>query len=167
MTTVGYISDTEEMVKAYWSLFQHDGAAAFKLSERSPLAPPLSAKDLTAGRTEILNVRRIQRINRHPVESDEDSAPETMSDTEDWLNWNGDLLNPTDSEDNCAADVESDMEQDYSIRDPESPEQQDVNAAPNVSGLIWSRRKSMRHVAKLLVMVNAIEMRTNKGVNKK
>jgi len=31
MTAVGYISDTEEIVKASWSLFQHDGAAAFKL----------------------------------------------------------------------------------------------------------------------------------------
>jgi len=44
--TVGYISDTEEIVKALWSLFQHDGAAAFKLLERSPLPPPLAAKDI-------------------------------------------------------------------------------------------------------------------------
>jgi len=29
MTTVRYISDTEEIVKALWSLIQHDGAAAF------------------------------------------------------------------------------------------------------------------------------------------
>jgi len=41
MTAVGYISDTEEIDKASWSLFQHDGAAAFKLSERSPLPPAL------------------------------------------------------------------------------------------------------------------------------
>ena len=34
MTAVGYISDTDEIIKASWSLFQHDGAAAFKLSER-------------------------------------------------------------------------------------------------------------------------------------
>jgi len=39
MTAVGYISDTEEIVKASWSRFQHDGAAEFKLSERSPLPP--------------------------------------------------------------------------------------------------------------------------------
>jgi len=44
MTAVGYISDTEEIIKAYWSLFHHHGAAAFKLSERSPLPPALSAK---------------------------------------------------------------------------------------------------------------------------
>jgi hypothetical protein len=83
MTAVRYISDTEEIVKASWSLFQHDGAAAFKLSERSPLPPPLSAKDLPGGRTQILNVRRIRRINHHQVESDEDSAPESISNTED------------------------------------------------------------------------------------
>jgi len=67
MTAVGYISDTEEIVKASWSLSQHDGAAAFKLSERSPLPPALSAKDLPGGRTQILNVRPIWRINSHPV----------------------------------------------------------------------------------------------------
>jgi hypothetical protein len=167
MTAVGYISDTEEIVKASWSLFQHDGAAAFKLSERSPLPPPLSAKDLPGGRTQILNVRRIRRINRHPVESDEDSASESISDTEDWLNWNGDLDNPNDSEDDCAADVESDMEPDNTIEDPESPEQRDVSAAPNVPRLIRPTPKSKRHAEKVLVTVNAIETRRNKGVKKK
>jgi len=70
ITAIGYILDTEEIVKASWSLLQHDGAAAFKLSERSPLPPALSAKNLPGGRTQILNVRRNWRINRHPVESD-------------------------------------------------------------------------------------------------
>jgi hypothetical protein len=46
MTAVEYISDTEEIIKASWSNFQHNSAAAFILSERSPLAPALSAKDL-------------------------------------------------------------------------------------------------------------------------
>jgi len=82
MTAVGYISDMEEIVKASCSLFQHDGAA-FKLSERSPLPPPLSAKNLPGGRTQILNVSRIRGFNRHPVESDVDSASESISDTED------------------------------------------------------------------------------------
>ena len=53
MTAIGYISDTEEIVKASWSLFQHDGAAAFKLSEISPLPLPLSGKDLPGGLTQI------------------------------------------------------------------------------------------------------------------
>ena len=57
MTVIGYISDMEEIFKASWSLFQHDAAAAFKLTERSPLPPALSAKDLPEGRSEIFNVR--------------------------------------------------------------------------------------------------------------
>jgi len=86
MTAVGYISDTEEIVNVFWSLFQHDSPAAFKLSERSLLPPALSAKDLPGGRTQILNVRRTWRINHHPVESDKDRAPASISDTNDWLN---------------------------------------------------------------------------------
>jgi len=136
MTAVGYISDMEEIVKASWSLFQHDGAAAFKLSERSPLPPPLSAKDLPGGRTQILNVRRIRRSIRHPVESDEDSTSQRISNTEDWLNWNGDIDNPNDSKDDFVADFESDIEQYNSVDDPECPEQRDMSAAPNVPGLI-------------------------------
>jgi hypothetical protein len=83
MTAVGYISDTEDIVKVSWLVFQHDGAAAFKLAERPALPPPLSAKDLPGGRTQVLNVRPIRRINRHTVKNDEDRAPESLSDTED------------------------------------------------------------------------------------
>jgi len=56
MTAVGYSSDTEEIYKASWSLFQYDGLAAFKLSERSPLPPALCGKVLHGGQTQILNV---------------------------------------------------------------------------------------------------------------
>jgi len=70
MTALGYISDTQETIKASWSNFQHDGAAAFKLSETSPLPPALSAKDLPGGRTLVLNVRRIRRIDHHPSKCD-------------------------------------------------------------------------------------------------
>jgi len=100
-TTGGYISDTKEIINASRSNFQHDGAAAFKLSERSPLPPALSAKDVSGGRTQILNIPWIRRIHCHPSESDKDSAPETISNTENWLNWNGDLDNPNESEDEC------------------------------------------------------------------
>jgi hypothetical protein len=48
-----------------------------------------------------------QRINRHPVDSDEDSIPESILDTQNSLSWDGDLDNPNDSEDDCASDVES------------------------------------------------------------
>jgi len=42
MTAVGYISDAREMVNPSWSNFQPVSAAAFKLSERSPLPPAVS-----------------------------------------------------------------------------------------------------------------------------
>jgi hypothetical protein len=167
MTAVGYLSDTEEIVKSSWSLFQHDRAAAFKLSERSPLPPALSAKNLPGGRTQILDVRRIRRINRHPVECDEDSAPESISDTEDWLNWNDDLHNPNDSEEDCAADDDSDIEHNNCIEDPECPEQQDVSAMPNLPRLVRPTRKSKRQADKVLMTVNAAETRRNKGGKKK
>jgi len=167
MTSMGYISDMEEIVKASCSLFQHNGAAAFKLSERSPLAPPLSAMDLPGGRTQILNVLRIRRINRHPVESDEDSAPESILENDDCLNWTGDIDNPNDSEDDCMADVESDIQQDNSIEDPDCQEQRDVSATPNDPGLVRPTQKTKRPAEKVVLTVNAIETRRNKGVKKK
>ena len=167
MTAIGSISDTEDTVKASWSLFQHDGAAAFKLSERSPLPPALSAKDLPGEQTQIINVPQIRRINRHPVESDDDSAPESISDTDHWLSWNGDLDNPNDSEDDCAAEDESDIGPNNGTEDPECPEQQDVSAAPNVPGLVGPTWKSKRQDEKVLVKVNAVETRRNKGGKKK
>jgi len=145
MTAVGWISDTEGTVNPPWVLFHYDGAAAFKLSERSPLPPPpLSAKNLPGWQTQILNVRQIWRINRHPVESDEDSAPERIVDTEDWHNWNEDLDNRNDSKDDCVVDIESDIEQGNSIKDPEYPEQRHMSAAPNVPRLIrpaWNSKR--------------------------
>jgi hypothetical protein len=163
MTAVGYISDIEQIVKVSWSHFQHDGAAAFTLSERSPFPPALSAKDLPEGQTQILNVCRIQRINRHPVESDDDSSPKSISDTHDWLHWIGDLDNVNGSEDDCAADNESNIGPNNGIEDPECPEQQGVSAAPNVPELVRPTRKSKRQAEKVLVTVNAVETHRNNG----
>ena len=83
MTATGYISDTTEIVNVSWSLCEQDCAAAFKLSEISPLPPALSAKDLSGGQTQEFNVCWIKGINRQPAKSVKDSAPESMSDTED------------------------------------------------------------------------------------
>jgi len=73
------------------------------------------------------------------------------------------ITTPNDSEDDCAADDESDIEQNNGIEDSESPEQQDVSAAPNVPGLVWPTRKSKRQAEKVLVTVNAVETRRNKA----
>jgi len=81
MTAVGYISDTEDIVKVSWSNFQLDGASVFELSERSPEPLALAAKDLSGEGIQVLNVRRITWINHHPAASDEDSATECILDT--------------------------------------------------------------------------------------
>jgi len=82
-----------------------------KLSEISPLPPAISAKDLPAGGTQIFNMYRNRSLNRHPVKIDEDSPPERILDTGDWLNSNGELGNPNDTDHDRVADVESDIEQ--------------------------------------------------------
>jgi len=166
MTAVGYISDTEEIVKLCWSLFHHEAAAAFKLPERSRLPPALSANDLPGGTTPSVNDHRIQRIHCHPVKSYEDSAPQSIPDTDDWLKWNGDLDNPNDSEEDCAADDESDTEPNTGIEDPACPKQQDVSAAPNVPGFVRPTRQSKRQAEKVLVTINGVETRRNKGGKK-
>jgi hypothetical protein len=99
MTAIRYISDTEEIIKASCSNFHHLGAATFKLSEKSPVPPALSAKDLPGGRTPVLNACRIRRIDCNPAEREKDSSSESISVTENWLNWNGVLDNPNDTED--------------------------------------------------------------------
>jgi hypothetical protein len=96
-----------------------------------------------------------------------DSALESISDTNDWLNWNGDLHNPNDTQDDSTADDESDIEQNKGIDVSQCPEQQDVSAAPNVPRLVRPTQKSKRQAQKVLVMVNAVETRRNKGGNKK
>jgi hypothetical protein len=114
-----------------------------------------------------LNVRRIRRINSYPVETNENSAPESISDTEDRLNCNGDLDNPNYNAEDCAADDDSDIEHNNCIEDPECPEQQDVCAAPNVPGSVRPTQKSKRKAEKVLMTVNAAETRRNKGGKKK
>jgi hypothetical protein len=162
-----YMSETEEMVTSSWSNIHHDGVAAFKLLDKSPVPPALSAKDLPGGRSQILNVCQIKRIDRHPAESYEDSSPASISDMENCLNWNGDLDNPNDSEDDWKADNESDMELDNGSEVSETPKVRNVNAALNVPRLIRPIRRSKKKVKKALLMVHIMATRRNKGIKQK
>jgi len=137
------------------------------LSERSPLPQALSAKVLPGGRTQILNVRRIRTINHYPVEIDDNSPLESISDAENCLNWNGDMDNSNNGEVNCAPDNEPDIEHNNGIQDPDCQEKQDVNATPNVPRLVWPTQKSKRQTERVFVMVNTIETSRNEGVKKK
>jgi hypothetical protein len=77
------------------------------------------------------------------------------------------LKDPNDTEDDYAADVESDVEQGNGIEEPECPELWDMSAAPNVPGLIRPKRKSTRLDERLFSTVNGMETRRNKAVKKK
>jgi len=167
MTAVGYISDTEEIIEASWSNFQHAGAAAFKLSVWSTLPPAVSAKDLPGVQTQVLNVLQIKRIHCHQVESDEDSAPGRISDSQNLLNGNVDLDNPNDSEEDCKADNESDIEPGNGIKTSASPDNWVRSAAPSVPGFFRPTRRSMNKAEKGLMNVSAMETRRNKGNKKK
>jgi len=163
ITAVGYISDTEVIVKPSRSNIQHDGPAALKLSERSPVPPSLSAKNLCGGQSQVVNVRWITRGDRHAVESAEVDAPEIISDTENWLRWNGNLDIPNRSEDKSEADNESDMELDSGLGDWETPDQLNGSAPPNVPRVIPVTWTSTTKSEKVMMMVNTMEMRRNKG----
>jgi hypothetical protein len=121
MTTSRYISDTEEIFKALCSNLDHDGAAAFIVSENSAVPPALSGKDFPGGQTLVLNVHRIKRIDCHPAESYEGGSPRSISGAENWLNWNGDLDNTNDREHAWEAGNESHMELDNGCEDSEIP----------------------------------------------
>ena len=62
------------------------------------------------------------------------------------------------------ADIESDMEVDNRIEDPQWPKQQAVSSTPIVPGSIRPTRKSRRHAEKAFVMVNSSERGRNKGM---
>jgi hypothetical protein len=71
---------------------------------------------------------------------------------------------PSDTKEDCTAEVESDIEQGNGIEDLECPLQGDVSPTPNVPGLIRPTRKAKRQTEKVFVIVNPIEMRRNKRV---
>jgi hypothetical protein len=76
------------------------------------------------------------------------------------------LDNPNDSEDDCAADDQSDIGSNNGIEHPECAAQQDVSAAPTVPELVRPTRNSKRQAENLLVTGNAVEMWRNKGGKK-
>jgi len=126
----------------------------------------MSAKDLPGGRTQVLKVHQIRRIDRHPAKSEEESSTESNWDNENWLNSNGDLDNSHNSEDDLEAENDSDIELGNGSVDSETPEEQNERAAPNLPGLIRPIWRSKKKAEMLLKTVNIMETRRNKGIKK-
>jgi len=122
--------------------------------------------DLPGGRSEIVDVPPIRRIDSHPVGSAENCTPGTILDIKNLLNCTHDLDNPNDSEDDCAADAECGIEVDTNIEAPEGPEQRDVCAAPNISGLICPTQNPTQQAEQVFLTVYTIEQRRNEGIKK-
>jgi hypothetical protein len=78
------------------------------------------------------------------------------------LNWNGDLDNPNQSEDECDAEDQSDIDHANGIRATESQECWVVSATPNVARLIWPIQRSIKEAEKWLMTISAMETRSNK-----
>jgi hypothetical protein len=77
----------------------------------------VSTKNLAGGHIQVLNVAWIKWINCHLVDRDEDSVPECILDTKNWLHCNRDLDNHNDSEDNWETDNQYVIIIDDSVKD--------------------------------------------------
>jgi hypothetical protein len=126
----------------------------------------MSAKNLRGGQAHVVNGRQIIWIDRHPTESDEDCAPERISDRENGLYRNRDLDIPIDNEEHWDAENESEIELDNTVEDTETPAQRHVRAALNVPELIRHTRRSKKKVEKVIMLVNTIETGRNNGIKK-
>jgi len=166
MTVIGYISDTEDIIKPSWSDLEHDGAAAFELAERSPLPLAVYAKDHTGGESHVLDICWIKKFHCHPAEMNEASISEHIPKATHWHNWDGNSDNQNEREDEWEADSESNTELDNGIENRECPGKRDVSAARNVPGSIQPLRRSTQIPGKWLMTVNVQETRRFTG-NKK
>jgi len=136
MPAVGYISDTEVILKASWSNFEHNCVVAFELLERSLLPPALSAKDFSGGWTQVWNVNQINTMDCHPVECNVVHPPESILHTEICLHWICNLDNRNDNADNWKVDDKSNVELDNAIEDVKCQEQWEESAIPIVPRLV-------------------------------
>jgi len=142
MAALQYILAMKDILQASWSYFQHDGVAPCILSERSPLPPALSAKNLAGEQTPVSKLGKFKYINRHPAKRNDDSASDSISNTENWLDWNGELDNPNVSEDDCEGDNEFEIVSDDGINDPECQDQRNMCDTMNLLELIGSTLRS-------------------------
>jgi hypothetical protein len=100
------------------------------------LPPALSTKDLSGGRTKVLNFSQNNTFDRHPAKGCQDGVPEYSTNTGNLLYQDGDFKNPMENEDDWEADNGSDMELENGIMNLAGPGQWNLYATPNFSGLI-------------------------------
>jgi len=111
--------------------------------------------------------RLTHRIILISISHVDSSAPVSMLDNEYGHNRNDDLANPNESEDNWVPDVETYMDPDNGLEDPESTQQWHLNTTAHVPGLMHPTWRSKEEASKAIMIANAIETRRNKGYKTK
>jgi hypothetical protein len=105
----------------------------------------------------------LNRIQYSVAERHEDSAPETISDTKNWLDWNWDLDNPNDGEDDWQADIQSNILLDNAVEDRKIPPQHNGNGIPNFPRLLQLTWSSKPTVERIFMTFNSINANRNMG----
>jgi hypothetical protein len=80
------------------------------LTEKSPLPPISSQIDLPGGKAIMWNIHCIRKISWHPSKSLYNSAADSNSETEDWLNWTGDIDDSNNDDTNGQANNKDEMD---------------------------------------------------------
>ena len=161
MTALGYISDTEECGERISTDLADDGEVAFR--SYVECAPPktLPLSSLINGKTKVLKLHRIRRVDRLSTQTDDESAPEDATEAEEWLNWNGDVEEAVeDQTTNDLADEESEDDLIMCVRTKEPQVRSVIDAAPNVLGVVRPTRKS-RRLAELAVLPSSTSNKTH------
>lgn len=166
MTAIWYNSNSEAIDKASWSTIPLDGLAEFKLLERLPLPRAWFPVDFARGWTQVSNVHRPKTIVHHRAESDWHCTPDSICDTNNWLDWTAYVDNPSLSQDDQVENNKSDVELDPGILDLKRPSQQNLCVPLNVPRLIWLTWRFQKKAANGIMIVSALETRRNMGYNK-
>lgn len=160
MSAVGYIAYPEEIIKVFCDKFQLAGVAGLKLKEIYHLLPSISANDLHGRQTVVLNVHCVLRIDPDPAKNINHSAPESISDNEHLLNWDGYQDNSKLNKDDLEAEEETEQELDNAIEHAETP---CLECPAKWSRNVSVNRLVIESIRKRLMILTAVETRRRKG----
>jgi hypothetical protein len=130
--------------------------AIFNLSVRSLLPPDISAKDLSAIWTQVLNAHLTKIIHCHPAQSDENSVPETCSETKNLHNSSCDFDHRNELNDVQGAEHEIDIGLHSGSRYPERSERLYDSVTPNDTRVILTIWRSTKMAELRLIIVSAM-----------
>lgn len=115
-------------------------------------------QDLKGGQTQLLNLHRIKQTNCNAAKSQRNIAPDSISDTKNWLDWHGVLDNIHDSEKNWEVDKQYNIEPDNGITDSQNSLQRNVSGTQNIAGMVRPTRSATNKAEQLFITVCTMQM---------